>query len=327
MTIAADPTDFRSASFDRLVGPHQQALLAHCYRMTGSLHDAEDALQEALLRAWRSLDNFEGRSSLRTWLFTIATNSCRRLIEQRARRVLPVDFGPPSDPHRAGSPALEDSTWITPFAGALTDTSPPARYDDKESVELAFVAALQLLPSRQRAALLLRDVLGFSAAETAAALESSVASANSALQRARTAVATRTPARSQQQTLRSLGDVQRKRLVERFVRAWELNDVDALIKLLTDDVEFTMPPWSTWFRGTADVRQFVTKDPLSRRRHWTGQPIEANGQLACALWLDTGAGFVAESITVLTIEGNLISGVAAFRSPELFTAFGLSLNR
>lgn len=324
---APDPADLRGVPFDRLVGPHQQALLAHCYRMTGSLHDAEDALQETLTRAWRSLDGFEGRSSLRTWLFTIATNSCRRLLEQRARRGLPVDFGPPSDPRLSAGPALEESRWITPFAGDVDDTSPSARYDGKESVELAFIAALQLLPARQRAALLLRDVLGFSARETAGALDSSVASANSALQRARAAVAAGTPARSQQQAFRSAGDGERRRLVQRFIGAWERNDVDALVQLLTDDVEFTMPPWSAWFRGISDVREFLSREPLSPDRRWRGQPVVANGQLACAFWLDAGDGYAAESITVLTIDAGRIRGISAFRSPELFSAFGLSDRR
>ncbi len=314
-------------SFDQLVAPHRQMLLAHCYRMTGSLQDAEDALQEALLRAWRSFDRFEGRSSVRTWLFTIATNACRRLIEQRARRVLPVDLGPPSDPYQEGSPALEESTWVTPFPGPAVDASPTARYESKESVELAFVAALQLLPGRQRAALLLRDVLGFSAAEAAVALDSSVASLNSALQRARHSVASRLPEQSQQQALRALGDVASKALVERFVRAWEQGDVDALVRLLTEDVEFSMPPQSAWFRGRTDVGEFLRRVPLAPGNQWRLAPIEANGQLACALWGDTGAGFQAHGINVLTLTGDRISGIAAFRFASLFELFGLATSR
>lgn len=327
MTTAADPAGAPGTSFDRVVAAHQQALLAHCYRMTGSLPDAEDALQEALLRAWRSFDRFEGRSSVRTWLFTIATNASRRLIEQRGRRVVPVDLGPSADPGRAVGPPLEESTWITPFASASADDSPPGRYAGKESVELAFIAALQLLPARQRAALLLRDVLGFSAAETAGALESSVASANSALQRARTTLAERLPDRTQQRALRTLGESESRRLTERFVTAWQHNDVPALVRLLTDDVEFSMPPWSAWFRGLSDVGEFVRQEPLSEHRHWLGQPIEANGQLACAFWLRDDDVFVAESITVLTVDKDLISAVTAFRSPELFPRFGLPPTR
>jgi RNA polymerase sigma-70 factor (ECF subfamily) len=311
------------ASFDDLVRPHQSALLAHCYRMTGSLPDAEDALQDALLRAWRSLDSFEGRSSLRTWLFTIATNSCRRLVEQRSRRVLPVDFGPPSDPHGPRGPVLEENTWVTPFAGAVEEASPPAKYESKESVELAFVAALQLLPSRQRAVLLLRDVLGFSALETAGALDGSVASVNSALQRARGAIAEHTPKQSQQQALRLLGDAEGKSLVNRLLGAWERRDVDGLVELLAEDVELSMPPEATWFRGRTDVAEFLREVPLAKPLGWRGVPVKANGQLAFALWLDSGGGWQPHSINVLTVADGCVSGFAAFRTPPLFDSFGL----
>ena len=316
--IEPDPT-----SFDQLVAPHRSALLAHCYRMTGSVHDAEDAVQETMLRAWRSLDGFEGRSSLRTWLHTIATNSCRRLLEQRARRVLPIDLGPATTPGDASGPPLAESLWITPFAAPAADGSPPARYEDKETVELAFVAAMQLLPARQRAVLLLRDVVGFSAAETAAALDSTVASVNSALQRARRALEQSLPRRSQQQTLRALGDAEAKALVGRFVRAWEQGDVEALVAVLAEDVEFSMPPYAQWFRGTADVADFVQREPWSRGRRWRGRPIEVNGQLGVAFWLVTPAGPEPESVAVLSVTGTRISAVTAFRSPGLFTALGL----
>lgn len=212
---------------------------------------------------------------------------------------------------------------MTPFPGAVPEVSPPARYESKETVELAFVAALQLLPGRQRAALLLRDVLGFSAAETAVALDPSVASVNSALQRARRALADRTPERSQQQTLRALGDTAGTLLVQRFVRAWEQGDVDGLVRLLTEDVELTMPPHAAWFRGRADVREFLRRVPLAPGLRWRGRAVAANGQLACALWLNTGAGAEAHSINVLTVTGGLVGGIAAFRSPALFGPFGL----
>src|SRR3954468_16296540 len=177
-------------AYAELIEPHRTALRAHCYRMLGSIQDAEDAVQETLLRAWRNLASFQGRSSLRSWLYTIATNVCLRAIERRPRRVLPIDYGPPGDPHqRLGEPLVE-STWIEPYPDenlGLEDglAGPEARYEQRESIELAFIAALQHLPANQRAVLILREVLGFSAREVAETLDTTVASANSALQRAR----------------------------------------------------------------------------------------------------------------------------------------------
>src|SRR5918997_7204883 len=199
------------AAYERLLEPYRSQLHAHCYRMLGSLHDAEDAMQEVLLRAWRGLGRFEGRSSLRSWLYTIATNTCLTQIERRPKRVLPVDYGPPTDPHDPPGEPVVESVWVEPYpdeALGVEDgpAAPEARYEQREAVELAFIAALQHLPASQRAVLIFREVLGFSARETADALETSVASVNSALQRARAAVEERVPQQSQQETLRSLGD-------------------------------------------------------------------------------------------------------------------------
>src|SRR6476659_8105965 len=180
-------------AYGRLVEPHRGELHAHCYRMLGSVHDAEDALQEALLRAWRGLPRFEGRSSLRSWLYTIATNTCLNAIERRSKRVLPIDYGPAADPHTTPGEPLVESVWVEPYPDdklGLEDglAGPEARYEQRESVELAFIAALQHLPARQRAVLILRDVLGFSARETAGALAMSPPGVDSALQRAHKAV-------------------------------------------------------------------------------------------------------------------------------------------
>src|SRR3712207_6448568 len=211
-------------AYARLVEPRRAELHAHCYRMLGSLHDAEDALQEATLRAWRGLGRFEGRSSLRSWLYTIATNACLTAIEKRPKRVLPIDYGPSADPHDdspLGLPPTE-SVWVEPYPDGelgLEDglAGPDARYEQREAVELAFVAAIQHLPANQRAALILREVLGFSAEETAASLETTVASVNSALQRARKTVDERLPERSQQATLRALDDDDLRGVVEGFI--------------------------------------------------------------------------------------------------------------
>src|SRR5262245_32769462 len=212
-------------AFGPLVEPYRRELHAHCYRMLGSYTDAEDALQEALLRAWRGLPRFEGRSSLRTWLYRIATNACLRAIERRPKRVLPIDYAPAADPHDGPADAVNDPIWLEPYPdtelGTASLAGPDARYEQREAVELAFIAALQHLPARQRAVLILRDVLGFSARETAGVLEATPASVDSALQRAHKTVDERLPSQSQQQTLRLVGDDELSRLVERFVTAWE----------------------------------------------------------------------------------------------------------
>src|ERR671917_2459863 len=224
--------DGDEAAFARLVDPYRGELHAHCYRMLGSVHDADDAMQEVMLRAWRALGKFEGRSSLRSWLYTIATNTCLSLINRRPKRVLPLDYGPSFDPHDQGigMPPVE-ATWVEPYPDqglGLEDryAAPEARYELRESVELAFVAALQHLPANQRAALILREVLGFSAQETAEALDTSVASVNSALQRARKTVDERLPEQSQQATLRALGDQQIREVVDSYMDAMSRGDVD-----------------------------------------------------------------------------------------------------
>src|SRR3984957_19335884 len=220
--------------------------------MLGSVHDAEDALQDALLRAWRGLPQFEGRSSLRSWLYRIATNSCLRLIERRTKRVLPIDYGPQSDAHDDPAAPLVESIWIEPYPDAAIATGlagPEARYEQRESVELAFVAALQHLPARQRAVLILRDVLGFSALEVAGMLDTSAEAVYSTLQRAHKTVDERLPERSQQATLRSLGDVRVKGLVASYVDAWERGDVEAIVAMLTDDATIAMPPLPSWYVG------------------------------------------------------------------------------
>src|SRR5918992_3832296 len=239
------------AAYAKLVEPHRSELHAHCYRMLGSVQDAEDALQEALLRAWKALPKFEGRSSLRSWLYRIATNTSLDAIEKRPKRILPVDYGPAADDAIPGEPLVE-SVWIEPYPDetlAIEDgyASPDARYEQREAVELAFIAALQHLPANQRAVLILREVLGFSAKEVGESLDTTVASVNSALQRARVAIDERLPEQSQQEMLRALGDDEVRAIVDRYVDAWERNDVDQFTAMLAEDATFTMPPASTWY--------------------------------------------------------------------------------
>jgi RNA polymerase sigma-70 factor, ECF subfamily len=318
-------------AFARLIEHHRAELKAHCYRMLGSSADAEDALQETLVRAWQGLPHFEGRSSLRSWLFRIATNVCLRVIERRPRRVLPVDSGPASDPHDPPQPALVEHVWLDPYPDAAltvdqTALTPEEQYEQRESVELAFLAALQHLPARQRAALLLRDVLGFAPAEIAQALDATPASVYSILQRARQAVAERLPARSQQATLRSIGDERLRELVERYVRAWEEGDVAAIAAMLTDDATFAMPPWPSWYRGRAAVTAFLAAVPLSRHWRWRHTRVGANGQLALGVYTSTmtGEGFKAHAIELLSLDQDaLITAITTFHTPQAFARFGL----
>jgi RNA polymerase sigma-70 factor (ECF subfamily) len=317
-------------AFARLVEPHRGALHAHCYRMLGSVHDAEDALQEALLSAWRGLSGFEGRSSLRSWLYAIATNACLRAIERRPKRVLPIDYAPPADPHDGLGDPLVESAWVEPYpderlAVGNGPASPDARYEQRESVELAFIAALQHLPARQRAVLILRDVLGFSARETATALETTPIGVDSALQRAHRAVDERLPERSQQAVLRSLDDQALREIVDCFVDAWERADVEAVVAMLAADGAMTMPPVPTWYRGREAVTAFLESVALSPERRWRLVPIRANGQPAFGkyIWDEEVRAFAAHSISVLTLDGAEIAELTTFLDPELLPRFGL----
>ena len=239
-------------AFGRLVSPLRRELHAHCYRMLGSAHDADDALQDALVRAWRKLGSFEGRSSLRTWLYTVATRTCLDLVDARGRRALPVDLGPASDRVATGDVPVTEVAWLGPYPD-----EPGARAEERESVELAFVAALQHLPGNQRAALVLFEVLGFSAAEIATTMDTSTASVNSALQRARKLVAEKVPAASQQRTLREIDDARLREVVHGYSTALERGDAEALVALLTEDVTWSMPPMAHWYAGIGPVTAFA----------------------------------------------------------------------
>jgi RNA polymerase sigma-70 factor, ECF subfamily len=306
-------------AYARLVEPHRTELQAHCYRMLGSVQDAEDALQEALIRAWKSLDRFEGRSSLRSWLYRIATNTSLDAIGKRPKRILPIDYGPPADPHGGVGEPLVESVWIEPFPDetlGIEDgyASPDARYEQRESVELAFIAALQLLPATQRAVLILREVLGFSAQETADTLDTSVASVNSALQRARATIEKKLPEQSQQETLKALGDEKLREIVEQYADAWERNDVDTVVSLLAEDAAFTMPPMSRWFHGHDGIRGFLEMWSMLPDWGWRSIPTIANGQPALAFysWDEEQQARVPFAVNVLTFEGEKIKEVDAF---------------
>ena len=306
-------------AYQRLVEPHRSELQAHCYRMLGSLHDAEDALQDALLRAWRGLVRFEGRSSLRAWLYKIATNTCLNQIARRPKRVLPIDSFDSVDPHDGiGLPPLE-SVWVEPYPDqglGLEDgfAAPEARYEVRESVELAFVAALQHLPPNQRAALILREVLGFSAQETADSLDTTTASVNSALQRARKTIEERLPERSQQATLRSLGDERLREVVQGYMDAMQRGDVDAVVSMLAEDAAWSMPPLAAWFSGHDALAGFLIRGPLSGDWRWRHLPARANGQAAVGsyCWYEGEQTYLPFALVVLTLDGPQIKEVTSF---------------
>jgi RNA polymerase sigma-70 factor, ECF subfamily len=327
-------------AFGQLLEPHRTELHAHCYRMLGSVHDAEDALQDALLRAWRGLGKFEARSSMRSWLYRITTNVCLDAIARRPKRALPIDYGPAADPNAGpGEPRLE-SIWVEPYADEQLGleggyASAEAQYERRESVELAFIVALQHLPGSQRAALILRDVVGLSAQEAAEALETTVASVNGALRRARRAIADELPERSQQATLRGLGDDRVRQLVERYIDAWERSDVDAILSMLADDATFTMPPLPTWYRGRDAIRAFLVRSALLEQ--WRLVPARANGQLAFGNygWDTEKQTYTPKTLDVITLKGTSITEITAFVTPftrgparegfaaDVFERFGL----
>ncbi|GAA3002241.1 sigma-70 family RNA polymerase sigma factor [Streptosporangium longisporum] len=316
------------AAFTRLVRPLRRELHAHCYRMLGSSHDADDALQDALIRAWRGFARFEGRGSLRSWLYTVATRTCLDIITNRGRRALPIDLGPSSDRVVVDNAPLTDVAWLGPYNDAgLADgpAGPGARYEQREAVELAFVAACQHLPGNQRAALLLFEVLGFSAAEIAGMMDTSVTSVNSALARARRIVAERVPSVTQQRTLRRIDDARVREIVAGYSAALEDGDAGALVALLTEDVTWSMPPMPHWYRGIDIVTDFAVRVPLNSCGHWRHLPVGANGQPAVGsyLWDDEAGAHRAWGIDVMTLREGRIAEITSFIGLDHFDALGL----
>lgn len=314
-------------AFRRLVEPYRRELRAHCYRMSGSLHDADDLVQESMLRAWRGLAGYEGRASLRTWLHRVTTNACLDALDKRGARVLPRDVGTPSDPSAEMAPDAE-LTWLEPAPDALADTtpvSPEARYDARESIALAFLTALQHLPPRQRAVLLLRDVIGHDAAECAEILETTVVSVNSALQRARETLAARPSAVPPKE------DGATSALLARYVHAWEQADVGALVSLLREDATLAMPPYAGWMQGRAAIGASIGAMVLPPEARGTLSlvPIRANGAPAFAMYArDAATGELrAAAIHVVTVEDGAIRAIDAFLDPTLFPRFGLPAAR
>jgi RNA polymerase sigma-70 factor (ECF subfamily) len=301
------PRGGQEGAFREAVEPHLRELRAHCYRMLGSVHDAEDALQDALLRAWKGLDRFEG-VLFRAWLYRIATNVCLDQLNSAHTRESRI-------------------RWVEPFPDQWLchddRDAPEARYERREAIELAFVTALQHLPPRSRAVLVLRDVLGFPARDVAEMLATTVAAVNSLLQRARSTLEQRMPERSQQTTLRLLGEPRLRELIERFVDAFERGDVDAMTSLLAVDVAFETPPKLGVRRGKEAIAAFIP----STRGTWRLLPTRSNGQLAFGAyrWDPTDGRYRAGVLDILTLRGDRVVAIAAYRAPELFPSLGLPL--
>ena len=315
-----------STAFDRLVAPYRAELHAHCYRLLASVHDAEDAVQDALLGAWRGLAGFEGRSSLRAWLYRIATNAAMKVGGKRPTRQLSLDYCASSDPSGPLAEPVLEPIWVGPYPDALlsrVNTDPARRYELRESVELAFVAALQQLPATQRAVLLLREVLAFPAAEVAELLDLSVPAVNSALQRARVTLERRRPAPNQQSELRALGPDGQGALVAAFADAWERADIAAITDLLVEDVRLSMPPLPVWFDGRPDVTTFMSQRMFATP--WRLVPLSANGQLgfACYQRREEGQPFRLGAVNLLGLSGGRIADIVAFLDPADHALFGL----
>jgi RNA polymerase sigma-70 factor (ECF subfamily) len=310
------------AAFVEVVDPWRRELHAHCYRMLGSVDEADDAAQETLVRAWQAFADFEERSSVRTWLHRIATRVCLTAIERRGRRALPMDLGPSSERSVRGEP-VTDVAWLGPYPQGSHDRRPDDRAEDRESIELAFVAALQHLPGNQRAALVLFDVLGFSADEIADIMATTRASVNSALQRARALVRDKVGDPAQQKTLRALGDARLNDIVGRYATALERGDAEGLVALLTRDVTWSMPPLPHWYSGLGAVTDFLLDQPLTFS--WRHRFTAANAQPAVVgyRWSDDDGAFLAFVVDVLTLREDRIAEVTAFLGPEHVARCGM----
>jgi RNA polymerase sigma-70 factor, ECF subfamily len=307
-------------AYETLIESHRAELHAHCYRMLASLHDADDAVQEALLRAWKGLPGFEARSSVRTWLFRIATNSSFDLLKKRKRRELPLSAGQRATWSDTSGDQLFLESWMEPYPDRFVQDhhTPEARYEARESLELAFVAALQHVPPRQRAVLILREVLSFSTNEVAELLDTSVAAVNSSLQRARATIADRLPGGSQRAELQRLGAERVHQIARQYADAIDRGDVEFLMSMLTADATWSMPPRPGYYEGRTAIEEFHRRGVSLLR--WRHRIASANGQLAVGGYLydEEQAAYVAFVLDVLDLRDGLVAGVTAFFTEHAF---------
>ena len=308
MTVIEQPHD----EFVRLTGPFRRELLTYCYRMLGSVQDAEDLVQETYLRAWRSYQGFEGRASLRTWLYRIATNACLNALRHGSRRVLPAGLGGPATDTTAVGPRDPEIPWLEPMADEQAD--PEAIVAGRAGLRLALIAALQHLPAQQRTVLILRDVLAWPANETAEALGITPAAVHSTLQRARARLDRLNPAIDD---VTEPAEQEQRELLDRYADAFERADIPTLTRLLTEDAVWQMPPNPSWFAGRDSVIRLLANRLRSKRARLV--PVRANGQPGFAMYLD-GEAF---AVQVITLRGPAIAAVTAFHDPALVQRFGL----
>jgi RNA polymerase sigma-70 factor, ECF subfamily len=321
--LAREWADDGGVDFSATAEPYRRELLAHCYRMTGSLHDAEDLVQETLLRAWRAYDRFEGKSSVRTWLHRIATNTCLTALENRRRRPLPTGLGAPSSDPTAELVEGTEVPWLEPLPDAAGDPADPSTIvGTRESVRLAFVAALQHLSPRQRAVLLLRDVLQWKAVEVAEAIGASTAAVNSLLQRARSQLEAAGPSADDRLAPPESADAQDR--LRRYIAAFEAYDIDRLVELFTADAIWEMPPFVGWYQGPRAIVTLIHQQcPADKPGDMRLLPLTANGQPAAAMYMRDGAGHVPFQLHVLDLRADGVSRVVAFLDTALFAKFGL----
>ena len=323
--IVSAATAGDEAAFTQLVERYRGELQVHAYRMLGSLEDAQDALQEAFIRAWNGRATYRGESSFRAWLYRITTNACLRILERRPRRLVPFDSGPAAAVGARPQPPA-DLPWLQPYPDRLLDESPEPEdvVVARETIELAFLAAIQHLPPRQRAVLILRDALDWSASETASVLEMSVAAVNSALQRARATMKERLPARRLEWATAAAAEDAERSLLQTYMEAFERHDAAQLVALLREDVRMAMPPHPTWYEGREAVAVFlagVAFRPGSEPHRFV--PTRANRQPAFGVYRGEGADATPFAVNVVEVESGLVTGMHFFIYPELFPAFGL----
>ncbi|MDR3578127.1 MAG: sigma-70 family RNA polymerase sigma factor [Anaerolineaceae bacterium] len=322
--------EMNQEEFGALVETHQRELRAHCYRMLGSVQEADEMVQETFWRAWDRRETFEGRSSMRAWLYKIATNLCIDTLRQRPRRGLPITRAPVASPDEPIPASIDEPIWLEPFPFDLPgpeDDNPEAKYTSKESIQLAFLASLHLLPPQQRAVLILRDVMGWRGDEVADVLGQTLPAVKSALHRARITLARQQSSAFSQIFAEPIHEETLRRQLDRYVKAWESADVDALVSLLRSDATFSMPPIPSWYAGRENIASLVVKTIFSGQAsgRWRLTTTRANGQQAFGLYrLNPEKGiYDAYGVQVVTFNGDLIADIVTFRNPALLAYFDL----